>query len=71
MSLGRHSFKLNDAARLVRALKAAGLSILRVELDNGKVIAVTDSEAAGRKPGEEVPGDEVEDWVSKQHARKR
>jgi hypothetical protein len=46
MSLGRHSFKLNDAARLVRALKAAGLSILRVELDDGKVIAVTDSEAA-------------------------
>jgi hypothetical protein len=71
MSLGRHSFKLNDATRLVRALKAAGLSILRVELDNGKVIAVTDSEAAaGRKPGDEVPGDEVEDWVSK-HARKR
>jgi hypothetical protein len=34
-SLGRHSFKLNDAARLVRALKAAGLSISRVELDNG------------------------------------
>ena len=66
MSLGRHSFKLNDAARLVRALKAAGLSILRVELDNGKVIAVTDSEAAaGRKPG-----DEVEDWVSK-HAHQR
>jgi hypothetical protein len=45
MSLGRHAFKLNDAARLVRALKAAGLSISRVELDNGKVIAVTDNAA--------------------------
>ena len=67
MSLGRHSFKLNDAARLVRALKAAGLSISRVELDNGKVIAVTGSAetVADRKPG-----DEVDDWVSK-HARKR
>ena len=41
MSLGRYSFKLNDATRLVRALKAAGLSITRVELDNGKVVAVT------------------------------
>ena len=41
MSLGRHSFKLNDATRFVRALKAAGLSITRVELDEGKIIAVT------------------------------
>jgi hypothetical protein len=31
----------------VRALKAAGLSIKRVELDNGKVTAVTEDEATG------------------------
>ena len=66
MSLGRHAFKLNDATRLVRALKAAGLSISRVELDNGKVIAVTDSEAATACKSR----DDVEAWVNK-HARKR
>jgi hypothetical protein len=64
MSLGRHAFRLNDATRLVRALKAAGLSIKRVELDNGKVTAVTEDKAADHK------SDEVEDWVSK-NARKR
>jgi hypothetical protein len=65
MSLGRHAFRLNDATRLVRALKAAGLSIRRVELDKGKVTAVvTEDEAADHKP------DEVEDWVGK-HAHKR
>jgi hypothetical protein len=66
MSLGRHSFKLNDATRFVRALKAAGLSITRLELDKGKVIAVTSGGATSDKIE-----DEVESWVSKQRAHKR
>jgi hypothetical protein len=39
MSGGRHSFKYNDATRLARAAKAAGLNVkgLELELECGKV----------------------------------
>jgi hypothetical protein len=61
MSLGRHAFKLNDAARLLRALMAAGLTIHRVELDDGKVTAVTNNE----------PEDESVSPVNKRSGRRK
>ena len=37
MSAGRHSFKLNDGRRLIRAATAEGLKVRAVTLDDGKV----------------------------------
>ena len=37
MSTGRHSFKHNDAARLIRAVEAAGKKITGITLKHGAV----------------------------------
>jgi hypothetical protein len=42
MSSGRHSFKLNDTTRLVKAVEAAGKKICGVMLDRGKVTVLVD-----------------------------
>ena len=65
MSTGRHSFKLNDAARFMRAVKAAGLEAASFVLDpkSGKITVVV-------KSGGGESNDEVENWVKKQHADK-
>jgi hypothetical protein len=47
VSTGRHSFKHNDAARLIRATEAAGLKVKGVTLDGGKVtVQVVDGSAS-------------------------
>jgi hypothetical protein len=46
MSSGRHSFKHNDAARLIRATAAAGFKVKGVALDAGKVTILVDDSAA-------------------------
>lgn len=47
MSRGPCTFKESDAARLVRAARKAGCTIVRVEADkDGKIIVVTDEAAA-------------------------
>jgi hypothetical protein len=50
MSAGRHSFKHNDAARLIRATTAAGLKVKSVTLEKGKVRLETDDAGANREP---------------------
>jgi hypothetical protein len=47
MSTGRHSFKHNDAARLIRATEAAGLKVKGVTLDGGKVTVLIDAPTIG------------------------
>jgi hypothetical protein len=42
MSTGRYSFKGTDAARLIRATRAAGLAVKRVTLENGVVTLQVD-----------------------------
>ena len=37
MSAGKHSFKLNDSRRMMRAAIAVGLKVRAVTLDDGKV----------------------------------
>jgi hypothetical protein len=39
VSTGRHSFKLNDTARLIRATRAAGLKVKGVTL-NGSTVTI-------------------------------
>lgn len=47
MSTGRHSFKHNDATRLIRAAKVAGLNIKGVALDSGKVTVLVGDDETG------------------------
>jgi hypothetical protein len=46
MSTGKHTFKHTDAARLMRATKAAGLKVKGVTLDKGKVTVMVDDAPA-------------------------
>jgi hypothetical protein len=46
MSGGKHTFKHTDAARLIRATKAAGLKVKGVTLKDGIVRLEVDGEAA-------------------------
>jgi hypothetical protein len=58
MSTGRHSFKHNDAARLIRAVEAAGKKITGVTLRDGAVTVLVEGvqPAAGN---DKNPWDEV------------
>jgi hypothetical protein len=47
MSTGRHSFKHNDAARLIRATEAAGLKVKGVTLDGSKLTVLVDEPTTG------------------------
>jgi hypothetical protein len=62
MSTGRHSFKHNDAARLIRAIEAAGKRICGVTLQDGAVtVLVSDgptADAGTANPWDEVLTDE-------------
>jgi hypothetical protein len=64
MSTGRHSFKHNDAARLIRAVEAAGKKITGVTLRNGEVTVLVDSDSSSGPKRD----DEVETWIERQHA---
>jgi hypothetical protein len=54
MSTGRHAFKHNDAARLIRAAKAAGLKVASVELVGDKVRVLV-GEAPPESKSEQPP----------------
>jgi hypothetical protein len=55
MPTGRHSFKHNDAARLIRAAMAAGLAVKGVRLKDGAVTVLIEDDPA--------QGDEPNDWA--------
>jgi hypothetical protein len=56
MSRGPATFRQRDAAALIKAAQAAGLHVLRVELDkDGKIVLITS------KTGELVEN-EVSEW---------
>jgi hypothetical protein len=63
MSTGRHSFKHNDAARLIRATAAAGLKVKGVTL-NGRAITVLVDDATatdcGKNPWDQVLEDDTD-----------
>jgi hypothetical protein len=61
MPTGRHSFKHNDAARLIRATKAAGLTVKGVTLDKGKVTLLVDEAAPADEAAKPNPLDRVLD----------
>jgi hypothetical protein len=56
VSTGRHSFKHNDAARLIRAVEAAGKKVKGVTLSGKTVTVLVDDEIRG---GAANPWDEV------------
>ncbi len=60
MSRGACTFRQRDAAALVRAVRAAGCEVVRVEVDrNGKIIVVTDK-TDERPPGNDNDGQDKE-----------
>jgi hypothetical protein len=59
MSTGRHSFKHNDAARLIRATAAAGMKVKGVTLEHGKVTVLVDNGDQPAVNGDNNPWDEV------------
>jgi hypothetical protein len=58
LSTGRHSFKHNDAARLIRATRAAGLTVKGVTLDKGKVTLLVDEAPPADEAAKPNPWDE-------------
>lgn len=54
------SFKQHDVTRAVKAAKAAGLTVTRVEIDPTTGRIVIGAGAAG----ETVPGNEVDRWLA-------
>jgi hypothetical protein len=61
VSTGRHSFKLNDTARLIRATRAAGLKVKGVTLKGDTVTILVDGaqDAVGSDKANANPWDEV------------
>jgi len=60
MSTGKHTFRHNDAARLIRAAQAAGLTVRGVTLDGRKVTLEVDGGKApdsGANPWDGVLAD--------------
>jgi hypothetical protein len=59
MSRGPYSFKQRDMTRAVRAVRAAGVEVARVEVDKaGKIIVVT-----GKPSENPVPADrDASEW---------
>jgi hypothetical protein len=63
MSTGRHSFKHNDAARLIRATAAAGLKVKGVTLNGSTVTVLVDGAIAtdgGTNPWDQVLEDDTD-----------
>jgi hypothetical protein len=61
MSTGRHSFKHNDAVRLIRVVEAAGKKITALTLQNGVVTVLVDGahpDKANANPWDEVLKDD-------------
>jgi hypothetical protein len=68
MSTGRHAFRHNDAARLLRATAAAGLKVTGVTLDAGKVTVLVEDAA---QTAINASDDKVENWMKKHNANQR
>ena len=61
MSTGRHAFKHNDCARLIRAVEAAGKKVRGVTLTGKSVTVLIDDEAMTKtaaNPWDEVLSDD-------------
>ena len=57
MSRGPHTFRQGDVTRAVRAVRAAGVEVLRVEVDKtGRIVVVTG------KPEENPAPAECNEW---------
>jgi len=53
MSRGPHSFKQGDVTRAIKAVRAAGVEVLRVEVDKaGKIVVVTAGKGENQAPTE-------------------
>jgi hypothetical protein len=65
MSTGRHSFKHNDAARLIRAVEAAGKRVVGVTLKDGLVTIVVD----GASPVAAPTRNDLDTWMEKHEAQ--
>ena len=61
VSTGRHSFKLNDTARLIRATVAAGLKVKGVKLNGSTVTILVDGAQDAAGSDKANPWDEVLD----------
>jgi len=59
MSAGNHRFKQTDAARLIRATKAAGLKVKGVTLTDGTVRLEVDGDMAAAAEAKANPLDRV------------
>ena len=60
MSTGRHSFKHNDAKRLIRAAEAAGKTVTGVILKDGAVTVLVDGAQPAAGDNDKVnPWDKV------------
>jgi hypothetical protein len=69
VSTGRHSFKLNDTARLIRATVAAGLKVKGVTLNGSTVTILVDGAQDALGGDKANPWDEVlEDDTDKKRA---
>jgi len=55
------TFRQQDLVRALKAARAAGVSIVRFEIENGKIVVVT-----GKPEAEQVP--DLDKWMAKHHA---
>jgi hypothetical protein len=60
------TFKQGDVTRAVRAVKAAGLDVARVEVDkDGKVVVITGTPQQQPQSQEDVAANAYDDWRRK------
>ena len=72
MSTGRHAFKHNDCARLIRAVEAAGKTIRSITLNNGSVTVAIEAAQPAIDNTTANPWDEVlKDGADKDQVRSR
>jgi hypothetical protein len=60
MSAGRHSFKQNDAARLIRAAQTAGMKVTSMTLKDGTVTVLLD----GEQPATGPTKNDLDTWMA-------
>jgi hypothetical protein len=64
MSRAPSTFKQNDITRAVKAARAAGLDVVRTEIDrDGRIILIHQKDAAP------APVDEFSEWKARRDAR--
>jgi hypothetical protein len=68
MSTGRHSFKHNDAARLIRATTAAGLKVKAVTMRDGKPYVEIVDEATAKANAEPNDWADLKDATDEKRA---